>query len=239
VETLPPAHAVQDNAPDKVAPSTNIEHAGRAPALVVSEHLVDLGDAGWNNKPVRKISLLNVGGGEMKGTILPTQPWVALNIQSFQGNAQTIEVRVKKRSLPFGRLELQVPNLFAIIWARMRWALPFIGFWFWVVFLAASSLGKQLLLGLVALAGALLLLEVLMWWWAIHVRLLVPTEKLNSGRLLVKSSGGEQQIEVRVKSRPSWLRKAVGWTVAALLMSVQLGAAVWIVLTFFGYDVLP
>ena len=237
VETPPPTQPAHDGMTDRTAPSTSIEQDGNAPALVVSDHLVDLGDATWNRKPVRKISLLNVGGGEMKGTILPTQPWVALNIQSFQGNTQTIEVRVKKRSLPFGRLELHVPNLFAIIWTRMRWALPFMIFWFWVLFLAASSIGKQLLMGFVALAGALVLLEVLMWWWAIHVRLLVPTEKLNLGRLLVKSSGGEQQIEVRVKARPSWLRKAVGWTVAALLMAAQLAVAVWIVLTLFGYEI--
>src|SRR5439155_2222186 len=102
VETPPPTQAAHDDVPDKVVPSTSIEQTGNAPALVVSEHLVDLGEATWNRKPARKVSLLNVGGGEMKGTILPTQPWVALNIQSFQGNAQTIEVRVKKRSLPFG-----------------------------------------------------------------------------------------------------------------------------------------
>ncbi len=209
------------------------------PALVVSEHLVDLGEAKWNSKTARKINLLNVGGGEMKGTVVATHPWVALNMQSFQGNAQTVEVRVKPRELPFGRVELHVPNLFAIIWARTKWALPFIGFWFWVVLLVASSLGKMLLTGLLALAAVLFVAEALIWWWAMHVKLLVPAEKLNSGKLLVKSSGGEQQIEVRVRARPSAMRKAFGWVLAVGLFAGEIALVAWAALSLAGYLPIP
>lgn len=241
-----PTEAVRDHGTMSTAtptsrptPSSTSRPTGKAdpPALVVSDHMVDLGEAKWNHTPVRRISLLNVGGGVMKGTVKATQPWVALNVQSFRGNTQTIEVRVKKRDLLFGRVELHVPNLFAIIWTRARWALPFIGLWFWVLFLAANSLGRWLVWGVLALAAGLVLAEVLMWWWALHVRLLVPAERLNSGRLLVQSSGGEQQIELRVKARPSWARKAIGWTLAGLLMAAELGAVVWIVLTLAGYSI--
>jgi serine/threonine protein kinase, bacterial len=227
----PPAPDHQTSGP---APSTDI---GAAPALAVSERLVDLGEARWNSKPVRRLSLLNVGGGEMKGTVQSMQPWVALNVQSFQGNAQTIEVRVKKRLLPFARVELHVPNLFAIIWLRTRKSLLFIGLWFWILLLLASSLGRYLPWMLGAAAGALVLAQGLMWWWALHVRLLVPAEKLNSGSLLVKSSGGEQKIEVRVKAQPSWVRTALGWVIAALLMFAELAALMWILLTMMGYEI--
>ena len=198
---------------------------------------MDLGEARWNSKPVRRISLLNVGGGEMKGTVHSMQPWVALNVQSFRGNAQTIEVRVKKRLLPLARVELQVPNLFAIIWSRTRKFALFIAFWFWVVVLVANSLGQYLLWALGAAAGVLLLTQGLMWWWALHVRLLVPAGKLNSGSLLVKSSGGEQQIEVRVKAQPAWARLALGWITAGLLMFAELVALMWILLTLMGYEI--
>jgi len=115
--------------------------------------------------------------------------------------------------------------------------LPFIVLWFWILLLVASSLGQYLLWTLGAAAGALLLAQGLMWWWALHVRLLVPAEKLNSGSLLVKSSGGEQKIEVRVKARPAWARTALGWSIAALLMFAELAAVMWILLTLMGYNI--
>jgi serine/threonine-protein kinase len=233
VQTHRPAPPSVDLRPAGGAPSTDL--AGGAPALEVSERLVDLGEARWNSKPVRRLSLVNVGGGEMRGTVQSMQPWVALNVQSFQGNAQTIEVRVRKRLLPFARVELQVPNLFAIIGSRTRRYLPFILLWFWILLLVASSLGRYLFWTLGATAGALVLAQGLMWWWALHVRLLVPAEKLNSGSLLVKSSGGEQKIEVRVKAQPSWVRTALGWIVAGLLMTAELAALLWIALRLVSY----
>lgn len=232
-------HGTTSTAPAPAPVPPVVQAPENRPALVVSDHLVDLGEARWNSKNVRKINLLNVGGGEMRGTVVATQPWVALNMQNFQGNAQTVEVRVRPRELPFGRVELHVPNLFAIIWARTKWALPFIGFWFWVVLLVASSLGKMLLTGLLALAAGLLVAEVLIWWWAMHVRLLVPAEKLNSGKLLVKSSGGEQQIEVRVRARPSAARKVAGWVLAAALFAGEIALVAWAALTWAGYLPLP
>jgi serine/threonine protein kinase len=209
---------------------------GKTPALLVSERMVDLGEARWNSKPMRRISLRG-SGGPVRGTVLASQPWIAYNPAHFQGNAVTLEVKVKHMRLPFGRVKLQVPNLFAIIWARTRRILPLIGFWFWVLLLAVSSLGRTLLWGLAATVGTLLLLEGLMWLWAMHVQLLVPAAKLNTGRLLVKSSGGDQQIEVRVVARPSSIRRAFGWSVALVLFMAELAAAAWIVLLLAGWDV--
>ncbi len=208
-----------------------------AAALVVSDRVLDLGDVRWNSKSVRKVSLAGVGGGFVKGTIAASQPWIAYNPQRFQGNAVTVEVKIKKRQLRLGRVELQVPNLFAIIWARARRALPLLVVWFWLLFLAGSSLGKTLLWAFAAVMGALLAFEALMWLWAAHVRLLVPAEKMNTGRLLVKSSGGEQQIEVRAMARPSWARRALGWTVALLLLTVEVGAIAWTALTLLGIEI--
>ncbi len=206
-------------------------------ALMVSDKVLDLGDIRWNSKSARKVSLAGVGGGFVKGTIAASQPWIAYNPQRFQGNAITVEVKIKKRQLRLGRVELQVPNLFAIIWARARRALPLLVVWFWLLLLAGSTLGKTLLWGFAAVVGALLAFEALIWLWAAHVRLLVPAEKLNTGRLLVKSSGGEQQIEVRAMARPSWARKAIGWTMALLLLTVEVGAIVWAALTLLGLEI--
>jgi hypothetical protein len=75
-----------------------------------------------------------------------------------------------------------------------------------------------------------------MWLWAQHVRFLVPREKLNTGRLVVKSSGGDQHIEVRVMARPSWIRRAFGWTLAALLMAAEIGTVAWVALALARVD---
>ncbi|MFL5735390.1 MAG: hypothetical protein ACJ78Q_19700, partial [Chloroflexia bacterium] len=62
---------------------------------------------------------------------------------------------------------------------------------------------------------------------------------LNSGSLLVKSSGGEQKIELRVKARPSWARTTMGWVSAGLLMLAELAVVMWVLLTVLGYDIVP
>jgi len=198
---------------------------------------VDLGEAKWNTRPARKVAIRNAGGAHMKGVVMSSQPWIAYNPQHFQGNAVTLEVKVKKRQLPFGRVELHVPNLFYIIWSRTRRVLPFIGCWFWLLLLVASSLGKTLLWGLIGAGGALVLFEGIMWLWAFHVRWLVPAERLNTGRLLVKSSGGEQHIDVRVIARPAWARKALGWTMALLLLIAELATVTWVALALVGIEV--
>ena len=51
--------------------------------------------------------------------------------------------------------------------------------------------------------------------WAQHVRLLVPAEKVNTGRLMVKSTGGDNIIEVKVLARPSWVQRSAGWLFAS------------------------
>ncbi len=226
-------------APAKPAERKQSKKQEQAPAsaLVVSDRLVDLGEVRWNSKPGRKISVRSAKGEPLKGTVVSSQPWIAYNPHAFQGNAVTLEVKVRKNRLPFGRTELQVPNLFAIIWARTRGWLPFIGCWFWLLLLVASSLGRTLLYGLAAVVGGLLLVEGAMWLWAAQVRLLVPAEKASTGRLLVKSAGGAEEIEVRATARPSWVRKAFGWTVALLLLTAEVAATAWIVLALVGVEI--
>ena len=228
VETAP---EVDRGTASTSAPSPT--HNGQAPALVVSDYVLNLGEARWNREPVGKVNLLNVGGGNLEGAIVSTAEWLVPSIHKFKSNTKGIEVRVRKAALPFGRVDLQVPNLFAIIWTRAKWVLPFIGFWLWLLLLVASSVDELLLLGLAVVVIALIVSEALMWLWALHARLLVPAEKLNTGRLVVKSSGGEQQIEVRVKARPSQLRIATGWAMVATLMSAELGSVAWLVYALF------
>lgn len=216
----------------KTAPPT--VRKGRAPALSVSKQLVDLGEARWNKQPVGKVDLLNLGDGELEGIVLPKESWLTPSTHKFRGKNQTLEVRVRKSALPFGRMKLQVPNLFAIIWTRARWALPFIGFWLWVLLLVASSIGQILVLGMAAALAAVATAQTAAWLWAFQVRILVPIEKTSTGRLLVRSSGGDKQIEVKVKAQPSWLRTTVGWTTAAVLMTAEIGASVWGILTLVG-----
>ncbi len=198
---------------------------------------MDLGEVRWNSRPVRKLALRSQAGSQMKGTVLASQPWIAYNPQHFNGNPVTLEVKVKHRELPFGRTELHVPNLFAIIWAQTRRVLPFIGFWFWVLVLTGSALGRMLPWAIVAAVAGVALFELLMWMWTLHVRYLVPSKKLNTGRLMVKSSEGDRQIEVRVVARPSWARRAAGWTGALLLLFAEVAAVAWIVLTLAGVTV--
>ncbi len=204
--------------------------------LVISEPMLDLGEARWNTRPARKVSLSSPGGA-MKGMVLATQPWIAYNPQHFQGSAITLDVKVKKSQLRFSRVQLQVPNLFAIIWSRTRKVLPIIGFWFWLLVLFGSAFGRTLLLVGAGAVGALLLFEALMWLWSQHVRLLVPAERLNTGRIVVKSSGGDQQIDVKVLARPSWLQKTAGWSAALILFIIEVGLVTWVVLTFAGITV--
>jgi serine/threonine protein kinase len=204
--------------------------------LVVSEPTIDLGEARWNTRPTRKINLSSPGGA-MRGMVLATQPWIAYNPQHFQGSAITLDVKVKKSQLRFNHLQLQVPNLFAIIWARARRVLPFIFFWFWLLVLVGSSFGRTLLLVGAGVVGSLLLFEALMWLWAQHVRLLVPIERVNTGRIVVKSSGGDQQIEVKVLARPSWLQRATGWSIALLLFVAEIALVTWIALTMVGVTI--
>jgi serine/threonine protein kinase len=204
--------------------------------LVVSEPMLDLGEARWNTRPARKVNLSSPGGA-MRGMVLATQPWIAYNPQHFQGSAITLDVKVKKSQLRFNRVQLQVPNLFAIIWTRTRRVLPLIGFWFWLLVLVGSSFGRTLLLVGVGAVGSLLLFEGLMWLWAQHVQLLVPSERVNTGRIVVKSSGGDQQIEVKVLARPSWLQRTAGWSVALLLFMVEIALVTWVALTFVGIEI--
>ncbi|MDQ6695609.1 MAG: protein kinase [Chloroflexota bacterium] len=209
----------------------------QAARLMVSDRTVDLGEARWNIRPMRRIQVRSSGGERVEGTLMASQPWIAYNPQRFQDTAVTVEVKVRKRQLHFGRVELQVPNLFAIIWGRTRRMLPLIGCWFWLLFLVASSVGKMLLYYAAGAVGALLVFEGLMWVWAWHVRLLVPAERLNTGRLLVKSTGGDQQIDVRVMARPSWARQALGWTVAMLLLATEIGTVAWLVIDRTGFRI--
>jgi hypothetical protein len=204
--------------------------------LVVSEPVLDMGEARWNTRPARKVNLSSPNGA-MRGMVLATQPWIAYNPQHFQGSAITLDVKVKKSQLRFNRVQLQVPNLFAIIWTRTRRVLPLIGFWFWLLVLVGSSFGRTLLLVGAGAVGSLLLFEGLMWLWARHVQLLVPSERVNTGRIVVKSSGGDQQIEVKVLARPSWLQRTVGWSVALLLFIAEIALATWLVLALVGIEI--
>jgi serine/threonine-protein kinase len=204
--------------------------------LFVSDPVLDLGEARWNTKPARKVSLSSPGGA-MKGMVLATQPWIAYNPQHFQGSAITLDVKVKKSQLRFSRVQLQVPNLFAIIWSRTRKILPILAFWFWLLVLVGSSFGRMLLLGLAGTVGALILFEALMWLWAQHVRLMVPAERLNTGRIVVKSSGGDQQIDVKVLARPSWLQRAAGWSAALILFVAEVALATWALLSIAGITI--
>jgi hypothetical protein len=201
------------------------------PALVISDKLVDLGETQWNRKTVKHVQLGGAGGARLEGTVIASQPWIAYNPVHFKGNTTTLEVKVKRGQLRFGRVQLQVPNLFAMIWTRTRRWLPFFGFWFWLLLLVASSLGRTLLWAMAGAVVLLLVAEALLLLWSWHVKMLVPAEHLNTGRLLVKSSGGDQQIEVRVMARPSGVRKALGWTMALVLLTAELAGIAWLVIS--------
>ncbi len=233
----PPADALKAEAVAESEAQAADGNEGKLSSLLVSDRMLDLGDTNWNRRPMRRVQIKSAGGERLEGNVLASQPWIAYNPTHFRDSAVTLEVKVRRRQLRFGQLELQVPNLFAIIWARTRRFLPFIGCWFWLLLLVASSLGRMLLWALGATLGLTLLAEGLLWLWSFHVRLLVPTERVNVGRLWVKSSGGDQQIEVRVTARPSRLRRAAGWTMASVLLATEALAVAWLVLTLTGFPI--
>ncbi len=245
--TAPPVKDTKVQAPVEAAPApppvlpkpapADVKVPGRngssgVPALVISDKLVDLGETKWNNRrTVKHIQVGSVSGAPVEGRVSASHAWIAYNPAQFKGNTTMLEVKVKRGQLRFGRVQLHVPNLFAMIWARTRRWLPFFGFWFWLLLLVASSLGRTLLW---VMGGAVVLLmsaEALLLLWSWHVKMLVPAEHLNTGRLLVKSSGGDQQIEVRVMARPSGVRKALGWTLALVLLIAELAGLAWLVIT--------
>jgi hypothetical protein len=106
--------------------------------------------------------------------------------------------------------------------------------WFWLLVVVVSAFRNALLTVAAVVVGGLLVLEALMWLWAQHVRLLVPAEKMNTGRLMVKSSGGDSSIEVRVLARPSWMERSIGWSIALVLFVTEISLATWLVLSVFG-----
>ena len=208
-----------------------------APELVISDRLVDLGDVRWNSRAAARLLIRSANDGPVRGTVLATHPWIAYNPRHFQGKIVNLEVKVRKSKLQFGRVELQVPNVFAIIWSRLRRMLPLIGFWFWLLLLTASSLGRWLIWAVIIALGGLVVFEGLMWLWAWHVRMLVPADRLNTGQLVVKSRAGAQHIEVRAMARPSWLRRAAGWALALALFTAEVAVAMWIVLSLAGVNI--
>nr|MDQ5827052.1 serine/threonine protein kinase [Chloroflexota bacterium] len=231
VETAPAPAPAQPKAPPSDVRVPGRNGSGGMPALVVSDRLVDLGETKWNRRTVKHVQLGGVGGAPVEGRVSASHPWIAYNPTQFKGNTTTLEVKVRRGQLRFGRVQLQVPNLFAMIWTRTRRWLPFLGFWFWLLLLVASSLGRTLLWAMGGAVVLLLVAEALLLLWSWHVKMLVPAERLNTGRLLVKSSGGDQQIEVRVMARPSGVRKALGWTMALVLLTAELAGLAWLVIT--------
>jgi serine/threonine protein kinase len=231
VEVAPAPTSVQPKTPAVDVRSPGHNRSSGVPALVISDRLVDLGETKWNRKTVKHVQLGGVGGGPVEGRVSASHPWIAYNPAQFKGNTTTLEVKVRRGQLRFGRVQLHVPNLFAMIWTRTRRWLPFFGFWFWLLLLVASSLGRTLLWAMAGAVVLLLVAEALLLLWSWHVKLLVPAEHLNTGRILVKSSGGDQQIEVRVMARPSGVRKTLGWTMALVLLTAELSGLAWLVIT--------
>jgi hypothetical protein len=146
-------------------------------------------------------------------------------------------VGVRRSALPYGSTELRVPNLFAIIWQRTRWFLPFLGCWFWLLFLFASAAGRILVWVALGVVGSVLLAEGLIWLWSRHVRLLVPAPRESTGKLVVKSIDGDRHIEVRVLAKPSKARTAFGWTLAGLIFIAEIAIVAWIALSIAGVSV--
>jgi serine/threonine protein kinase len=218
------------------APAVPATPAVPAQKPAVSATVLDLGETRWNRRAAKKVNISSPGG-VMRGTVLASQPWIAYNPHHFQGSMVTVDVQARRRLLKFGRVKLQVPNLFAIIWTRARKLVPFIIGWFWLLLLVGGALGRTLLMGMAGVVGALLALEGLMWLWAQHVRLLVPAEKINIGRLMVKSSGGDNSIEVKVLARPSWIQRYAGWLFALVLFTIEVSLTTWAILSIFGIEI--
>ncbi|HMA34991.1 MAG TPA: serine/threonine-protein kinase [Chloroflexia bacterium] len=215
-------------APVPAPPAPAAPLAADGPQLAVSETMVDLGVAGRAARKGRKLNLLNMGQGQLKGIVHVTQPWLAVSAVQFQGNVGELAVSVRSRGLHFAPLDLPVPHIFRAARAALRrvewrWALLA---WLALAVWGGSRLGvtpvTSLLIGGGLLAGLLGVAQIWLWLVARHVRWLIAAPLVNSGDVIIDSNGGRQQVAVRVLARPSWIRQGVAWLVLSVLLVGEL-----------------
>jgi hypothetical protein len=203
-----------------------------APHLELSETTLDLGLAGRTARRGRKINLLNHGGGQLKGIVQATQPWLAVSAVQFQGNVGEVTVGVRPRGLRYGQETWPVPNVFRRAWQAAGRPGVRLGLlaWFvagvWLGSLADLSAFTALITSGWVLAGLLVAAQVGLWTVARHVRWIVPAPLVNQGEVIVDSNGGQRRVAVQVMARPAALRRGLAWLLVTILLVVELVALI-------------
>jgi hypothetical protein len=210
-----------------------------SPVLAVSDKVVDLGPPGKRARTGQRIALANNGQGTLKGRVSASVPWISLNVREFTGDAVEMTISGRNRGLTPGHQRWPVPNLFTVLpgglwralthspWRALLWVALIAGIAFVVVEPPVRPLlfAAGLLLG-----GATAISQVLLLLVAWQVSWFVPAPRQHVGQVRVETNGGTGQIEVRMLARPGFVRKALGWLVATLLLLAELVALGWLLI---------
>jgi hypothetical protein len=228
VERLPPPAPAK---PDLAVPAVE---AG--PLLSVSDKVVDLGPPGKRARLGQRVAVVNDGQGTLKGRVTASAPWIGLNVREFTGDQVEMTISGRNRGLAPGHHHWAVPNLFAVLPTGLWRALtrsPLRGL-LWIALFAGIALVatdppvRPLLFAAgLLLGGAAVITQVLLLLVAWQVAWFVPAPRQHVGQVRVESNGGTRQIEVRMLARPGFLRKALGWGLATLLLLAELVALGW------------
>jgi hypothetical protein len=230
-ETAEPKVQKAEATPPTPAPSPSADPTA-APHLELSESKIDLGLAGRTARRGRKINLLNHGGGQLKGIVQATQPWLAVSAVQFQGNVGEVTVGVRQRGLRYGQESWPVPNVFRRVWQASGQAGVRLGVlaWFvagvWLGSLAGLSAFTALVTAGWVLVGLLVAAQVGLWTVARHVRWIVPAPLVNQGEVIVDSNGGQRRVAVEVMARPPALRRGLAWLLVTALLLAELVALI-------------
>lgn len=224
-------HEAIPTTPDVLAPA-----AGAGPLLTVSDKVVDLGPPGKRARSGRRIALANDGQGTLKGRVSTTVPWISLNVREFTGDAVEMTISGRNRGLTPGHQRWRVPNLFTLLpgglWRALTQSSGRGLLWIMLIaaiaFVAADPPARPLLFAAgLLLGGATIICQGLLMLVAWQVSWFVPAPRQHIGQVQVETNGGTRQIEVRMLARPGFLRKALGWVLATLLLLAELVALGW------------
>jgi serine/threonine-protein kinase len=211
-----------------------------APALSVSESVIDRGAMGKKARGGRRVQVVNTGEGPLKGRVQASAPWIALNVREFSGDVADLTIKARPRGLALDRYRWRVPNVFGVLagglWQALRrnWLLRVL-LPLMLLIGGGVLLTERPLLGLAMAAGLLLgmgsgITQLWLWWVARHVAWFVPAPRQNVGYVQVESNAGARRVEVRVLARPGFLRLALGWLLVSLLLITELVVLGWAVL---------
>jgi len=194
------------------------------PELIINPHQIDVGKVS-RKIPQREIPLHFSGVGARRESIsgnikVPDNvSWLTLSASTFGAHRPEIKVIVNPAKVPFGRSNFMTLNFISLYrqvfgptslipgWLPLLLLLGlFVGSWF-------IRVGQYFLLVAIALFGVQLWLWFHMFLW----KSFVPAANKLTTPLIVKSNGGNNQINVTIETAPSNIRILFSGIIATLM----------------------